>query len=291
MVTPSYNQGQFIRETIESVLSQDYPRLEYLVMDGGSTDGTVDILQEYSRRLAWVSRPDGGQAAAVNEGWRRGTGDILAWLNSDDVYLPGAVRTAVAHLVDHPEVDVVYGEARHIDEWGRALARYPTEPFVWRRLTDSCFISQPTAFMRRSALARVGFLDEGLHYCMDYDLWIRLGRHARFACRPEYLALSRLHPATKTLGQRRDFYAEVLRMMYGHFGWVAPTWLYAYAKEVAQVETPRGGRWRGVRVFARGSRVALGGLLRYGRRAPIAEVRRWARFMGPTGRLLWRHLR
>ena len=286
VVTPSYNQGRFIRETIESVLTQNYPRVEYLVLDGGSTDSTISVLQEYSGRLAWVSEPDGGQASAVNAGWRRGTGEILAWLNSDDVYLPGAIGAAVSHFLAHPDTDVVYGEAYHTDEQGRVLARYPTEAFVWDRLKDTCFISQPTVFMRRSAVARVGYLDEALHFCMDYDLWIRLGRSCRFACLPEYLALSRLHAATKTIGRRRECYAEVLRMMLRHFGWVAPTWLYAYAKEVAQTGVPPTGWWPNVRLLGRAVAVGLHVLVEYGRRTPVAELRRWCRLLGPTAHLL-----
>jgi glycosyltransferase involved in cell wall biosynthesis len=291
VVTPSLNQGRFIRETIESVLTQSYPRVEYLVMDGGSDDETISILQQYSGRLAWVSKRDGGQAAAINEGWRRGTGEILAWLNSDDVYLPGAIDAAVAHFLSHPETDVVYGEAHHIDGEGHFIARYPTEAFAWNRLKDTCFISQPTAFIRRSALARVGFLDEALRFCMDYDLWIRLGRTGHFAALPDLLALSRLHAATKTIGHRREFYAEVLRMMFGHFGWVAPAWLYAYAKAEAQSEIDRGRPLRHVRGVARFAAVGLETLLHYGRRTPLDELRRWGRLLGPTGRLLWRQFR
>lgn len=288
VVTPSYNQGRFIRETIESVLTQDYPRVEYLVMDGGSTDDTLAVLQGYTGRFAWVSRRDGGQAAAINEGWRRGTGEILAWLNSDDVYLPGAIGTAVAHFLAHPETDVLYGEAYHTDEQGHVLARYPTEAFAWNRLKDTCFISQPTVFLRRSAVARVGYLDEGLRYCMDYDLWIRLGRSGRFAHLPEYLALSRLHAATKTLGERRECYAEVLRMLFGHFGWVGPNWLYAYAKAIAEAEVPPTGWWATMRCAVRAVAVGLTAFHHYGRRTPMAELGRWCRALGPAARLVGR---
>jgi glycosyltransferase involved in cell wall biosynthesis len=288
VVTPSLNQGRFIRETIESVLAQDYPRVEYFVLDGGSTDDTISILREYSGRLAWASRPDRGQAAAVNEGWRRGTGEILGWLNSDDVYLPGAISAAVAHFLAHPGTDAVYGEAYHVDEEGNVLARYPTEGFTWNRLKDTCFISQPAAFLRRSAVAGLGYLDETLRFCMDYDLWIRLGRSGHFAHLPQYLALSRLHAATKTLGRRREVYTEVLQMLFGHFGWVGPPWLYAYAKAVAVAEVSPAGPWATVRRLMRGTAVGLDVLRRYGRRTPMTELRRWGQLLGPAARRLGR---
>ena len=194
----------------------------------------------------------------------------------------------MAHFLAHPETDVVYGEAYHTDEQGRVLARYPTEPFVWSRLKDTCFISQPAVFLRRPALARVGYLDESLRYCMDYDLWIRLGRSGRFAYLPEYLALSRLHAATKTLGQPRECYSEVLRMLFGHFGWVGPGWLYAYAKAVARAEVHNTG-WRATLQCAmRGTAVGLMALHHYGRRTPLSELGRWWRALGPAARLAGR---
>ncbi len=129
VVTPSFNQARFIRQTIESVLTQSYPRIEYLVMDGGSTDETRAILESYGDRLAWVSAPDRGQTDAINKGWRRARGTIVAYLNSDDTYLPGAVEKAVAGLCAYPEAGALYGEGYHVDEAGRVIDRYPTEPF------------------------------------------------------------------------------------------------------------------------------------------------------------------
>ena len=222
VVTPSLNHGRFIRETIESVLTQTYPALEYLVIDGGSTDETIAVAREYSDRLTWVSERDAGQAAAINKGWRRARGTIVAYLNSDDTYLPHAVERAVAAFREHPEADVVYGEGYHVDVTGRVLDRYPTEPFRSERLAETCFICQPAAFLRRRVAERVGYLDELLQYCMDYDLWIRLAHVARFAHIPEYLATSRLHPDTKTLAQRARAHVEILRTVHRHFRYVPP---------------------------------------------------------------------
>jgi glycosyltransferase involved in cell wall biosynthesis len=237
IVTPSFNQGRFIRATIESVLKQDYPRIEYLVMDGGSTDETRSILREYSDRIRWVSEPDRGQAHAINKGWRQAAGSIVAYLNSDDVYLPGAVTSAVAALQAHPEASAVYGEGYHVDEAGAILERYPTEPFDPDRFREICFICQPTVFLRREAVEHAGYLDESLRYCMDYDLWIRLTRAGKiFTYTPSYLASTRLHADTKTLGQRGQAHAEILRVVYRQFGRVALNLVFGYAHAALGLE-------------------------------------------------------
>jgi glycosyltransferase involved in cell wall biosynthesis len=286
IVTPSFNQGRFIRETIESVLSQGYPDIEYLVMDGGSTDETVKILQEYGDRLTWVSEPDRGQADAINKGWRRARGAIVAYLNSDDTYLPDAVERAVGALLEHPEAGAVYGEGYHVDEAATILERYPTEPFSMARLEETCFICQPTVFLRREIVERVGYLDESLQYCMDYELWIRIGRMARFVCTPHYLATTRLHAEAKTLGQRVPVHAEIMRMVYRHYGRVPASWVYAYAHAVLG---PRNRQRPGVdAIFIAGLiGISLVEFIRYNRRVPLAEWVRW----GTWVRHGWRRLR
>jgi hypothetical protein len=282
VVTPSYNQGRFIRQAIESVLTQDYPNLQYLVMDGGSSDETITVLREYSGRLEWVSKPDRGQASAINAGWRRGRGEILAWLNSDDTYLPGAIGAAVAHLSRCPGDGAVYGEGYHADETGRVIGRYPTEPFDLDRLSETCFICQPTVFVRRSVVEQVGYLDEALQFCMDYDLWIRIGRDSRFGHLAGYVAATRLHGDTKTLGRRREVYAEVLPMIQRHYGYVPPSWIYAYSKAVAEAARTGGGRLDGARVATRLVLVGLRTFLRYNRRVPVVKLLRWRHALRPT---------
>ncbi|HZZ79982.1 MAG TPA: glycosyltransferase family 2 protein [Gemmataceae bacterium] len=229
IVTPSFNQGRFLRRTIDSVLSQDYPRIEYLVCDGGSTDESVNILQNYDERVRWHSRRDGGQSDAINHGLRQSRGDILAWLNSDDVLAPGAVRTAVSHFQTHPDWDLIYGAAQHIDENDGVIEDYPTADYDFGQLLQSCIICQPATFWRRSVVDRVGLLDESLHYAMDYEYWLRIDRAGcKLVHVPELLACSRLYPETKTLSARMEVYREILAVSRRHAGDASFSQYYAY---------------------------------------------------------------
>ena len=268
------------------MLTQSYPEIEYLVMDGGSTDETVAILREYAGRLTWVSEPDCGQSHAINKGWRQGRGEILAWLNSDDIYLPGAVMTAVSYLLQHPDAGAVFGEGYHIDEAGTVLEPYPTEPFDVNRLRDTCYICQPTVFVRRAVIEQVGYVDESLQFCMDYDLWIRLGKRTRFGQVPGFLAATRLYAGTKTVGRQRDVYAEVIPMIYRHFRCVPPKWLYAFAKAEAEAANSRKTLSDQARFFRRLLSVGLRAFLRYNRRVPMAELIRWCRTVPRDWRLM-----
>ncbi len=200
VVVPSYQQARFLRVAIDSVLSQDYEPIEVLVMDGGSTDGSVEILRSYGDRIWFCSAPDGGQSAAINAGFRRSRGDIVAWLNSDDFYYPGAVRTAVEMLCAEPDAAAVYGDGDLVDENGAVIRRFPeTVPFeLWRLCNVADYILQPTVFCRREPLFAGGLLDESLHWGLDWDLWMRLGAHARLLYTPTVLAASRIYGETKT---------------------------------------------------------------------------------------------
>jgi len=211
VVTPSLNQGLFIEATIRSVLEQDYPALEYIVMDGGSTDGTLDILRRYEDRLAWTSAPDRGQADAVNRGWRRG-GEVLAWLNSDDIYLPGAVSAAVASLQAHPGAAGVYGDCEYIDESGRVIDLHPTSRFDYMALVRTACtpIPQPATFLRHDAIAAIGYLDADLSMVMDLDLWLRLGLLAPLVYLSRPLARFREHAASKTIARQAQAAPEIL---------------------------------------------------------------------------------
>jgi glycosyltransferase involved in cell wall biosynthesis len=178
VVVPCLNRVAFLRPTLDSILGQDYPLVECIVVDGGSTDGTLDVLTSYGERIRWVSEPDGGHADAINKGWRRGRGEVLAWLNADDVWeVPSAARTAVEYLAAHPEVDVVYGDCGAIDAEGRPVGM--TYLHEWDlasavELCDHC-IPQPAAFIRRSTLDRVGYLDTAFYQKKDHELWLRIG--------------------------------------------------------------------------------------------------------------------
>jgi glycosyltransferase involved in cell wall biosynthesis len=229
IVTPSYNQGRYIEETIQSVLNQDYPNLEYLVVDGGSSDNTLDILKKYEGRLTWISERDRGQADAINKGFHMAKGEILAWLNSDDTYLPGAVHKSVRYLEAHPEVGMLYGKGYYIDEDGEFIERYYTEPFDYRRLSEVCFICQPTVFLRAEVVRAVGPLDISLDYCLDYEYWMRIAKRFRIGYLEAYLANYRLHIDTKTLSKRVEFHQETLQMVKRHYGQVPMHWINAYA--------------------------------------------------------------
>lgn len=178
LVTPSYNAGPYLRTAIESVLSQDYPHIEYLVMDGGSTDGTIALLREYGDRIRWVSARDDGQADAIARGFEQTSGTVLGWLNADDILGPGAVRTAVETFLAHPGAALVYGNADFIDAEERFIGPCTVvEPFSRQRLLDyGDYIIQPAAFFSRQAYNAAGGLDRSLHWAMDWDLWLRLVR-------------------------------------------------------------------------------------------------------------------
>jgi len=202
IVTPSYNQAAFLEQTIRSVLAQDYPNIEYIVVDGGSTDGSVEIIKRYADRIArWVSEPDEGQSDAINKGFRMATGEIVAWLNSDDLYFPQTLSSAVKRFEENAALGLFYGDCVFVDRDGQFL-RYFTEvePYSAFRLRNcSDFIMQPTTFFRRDVLFDIGLLDAGLHFAMDWDLWCRF---ARSGCgvryEPKLIAATRVYPATKT---------------------------------------------------------------------------------------------
>ena len=228
VVTPSFKQGRFIRDTIDSVLSQDYPNVEYWVIDGGSSDETQDVLESYGHRLSWVSERDQGQADAVNKGFRMAKGEIFGWLNSDDTYWPGAIRKVVQFFEVNPDISMVYGEAYNVNAQGKIIERSPTEEFNYQRLAETCFICQPTVFLRRHVFEEVGPLDVTLHYCLDYEYWMRVGKRFRVGYMPELLATSRLHGAAKTFAKRRELHQEIISTIRRHYSLVPLRTIYLY---------------------------------------------------------------
>jgi len=219
IVTPSFNQGKYIRQTIDSVLNQDYPNFEYYVIDGGSTDDTVDILRSYGDRIHWVSAIDQGQADAINKGFQAANGDILAYINSDDYYLPGAFRQ-VARAFSNTNVHWVSGDYRIIDQDGR-----PIQPFVtsykrfWRRFSSLGvfsiinYIAQPSTFWRRDLLMQAGCLDLNLHYALDYDILMRVFQIVPPVILEQPLSIFRIHKSSKGGSQFQKQFNEELTVL------------------------------------------------------------------------------
>lgn len=200
IVTPSYNQARFLESTMQSVLNQDYPSLEYIIVDGESTDGSLEIIKRYESKLAtWISEPDQGQSDAINKGFSLSRGDIMAWLNSDDLYYPSAVSKAVEFLCANPHVGMVYGDTDIIDENGQILELFNTRQTSYQKLMrGSVYIPQSATFWRRELWNRVGPLDTSLYFAMDYDLWVRFAKETQIQYIPTLWASFRIHSEGKT---------------------------------------------------------------------------------------------
>lgn len=238
VVTPSFNQGEFIERTLCSVLDQNYPDLDYIVCDGASTDATSGILDAYADRLRIIREPDTGQPDAVNKGIRATSGDIIGWLNSDDVYYPGTLRTVATYFANQPGVDVVYGDADFIDAADTVIGRYYTRPWDPERLKERPFLCQPAVFFRRRMVDRFGLLDDRLQYTLDYEYWLRLAAGgAAFAYLPVTLAAARLHTATKTTNGRVKLHAELHPMLKRYVRTIPDGWILSHTQALLQ-DTP-----------------------------------------------------
>lgn len=230
IITPSFNQGQFIERTLKSVAIQSSTEIEHVVFDGGSSDSTVDVLKHFTPPLKWVSEKDKGQTDAVNKGILATDGEIVGWLNSDDIYYPGAFTRVIQFFDENPDVDVVYGMADHIDVDDHAFESYPTEPWDYERLKEICFICQPALFFRRQVFDQYGLLDGSLNYCMDYEYWLRLGKAGvQFGYLEEKLAGSRLYAENKTMGSKLKVHREINNMQKKLLGHVHDKWIFAYS--------------------------------------------------------------
>lgn len=214
IVTPSLNQVSFLEEAMRSVLEQDYPNLEYILIDGGSNDGSLEIIERYRHRLAFFrSEADQGQAEAINKGLAQARGEIVAWLNSDDVYLPGAVQQAVEALRAHPEAGAVYADGVMVDRDLTVLDRHVYRPVTVLDLLCFEVILQPTVFLRRSVLEHVGFLDPAYHLILDHELWVRVAARYPFHHVRGFWALERTHAEAKTITQSAAFVQEAERLI------------------------------------------------------------------------------
>jgi glycosyltransferase involved in cell wall biosynthesis len=214
IITPSFNQAAYLEQTILSVLEQDHSRIEYIIVDGASTDGSVDIIRKYENRLAWwVSEKDNGQADAINKGFARATGEVVAWLNSDDYYLAGAVSAAVKIFEEHPEVVLVYGNMLAVDEHGRTFNTLNYKQLTLEDLLCFQIIGQPAVFMRRSVLQTIDGLDTTFHFLLDHHLWIRLAQKGRFLHVPQTWAAARYHAEAKNRAKAAEFGREAFRIL------------------------------------------------------------------------------
>jgi glycosyltransferase involved in cell wall biosynthesis len=229
IVTPSLNMARYLPETIESILSQDYPHIEYQILDGGSIDGTQQILERYAGRVRYRTAPDSGPADAIFRGLAEARGEFVTWLNADDTYEPSAIQTAVSYLLDHPEVDVVYGQGYWMDQGGKRIRAYPSIPFDPDVLAKDCFICQPASLIRSSAYRECA-LDPSVAISFDYDLWIRMAkRKFRFAFLPGFQANSRVHRESLSLRDRRRVFEDSMALLKRHYGYVPLSWVFGYA--------------------------------------------------------------
>lgn len=221
VVTPAYNQADFLRDTIESVLSQDYPNIEFVVFDDGSTDETPNILSDYGDRFYWETQKNMGQTPTINKGWSMTNGEIITWLNSDDTfYDPTSVRTGVEFLLNNPEVGVVFGDSMFTEADGKEIR--PTRPitdFTYLKFVKNCenSISQPSAFIRRDVVRKVGELDSKYFYFMDWDFWLRAGLHFKLEHIDKILSTYRLHADSKTVAQSKKAAPELEYMYKKYF--------------------------------------------------------------------------
>lgn len=214
IVTPSYNQADFLEKTIRSVLEQDYPNVEYLVIDGGSNDGSVEIIEKYARRINWwVSEKDNGQADGINKGLQRASGEIIAWLNSDDFYMPGAISNAVQALQSNPAAGFVYGDLQVVNKAGEITNLLTYGDWGLKGLMEFKIIGQPAVFMRRQVLESAGYLDPDYHFLLDHHLWLRMAMHAGMKYIPQLWAGEHYHAASKNLAHAAEFGAEARRIV------------------------------------------------------------------------------
>ncbi len=245
IITPNYNKAPYLEESLLSVLEQDYPHLEYILIDGGSTDGSLDIIRKYQGRIdRWLSEPDQGQSHAINKGFALARGQVVAWLNSDDLYFPGAVSRAMARFAADPELDFLYGQGVLLTATGEFLGYLPQiEPFNRHRLL-SCYnyLMQPACFFKKQTLDRLGYLDTSLNYVMDWELWCRFAAAGcKFRYEPELLAADRQYEGTKTRsgGWARLLEIRELSQNFRRGPW--PHGYFAYAASHMRAERRRAG--------------------------------------------------
>ena len=232
VVVPNLNKGQYLEECLESIVRQDYAEVEIIAIDGGSTDNSIGIFEKYRSHLSsLIVEQDDGQAQAINKGFRKANGEIVTWLNSDDIFLPNAIKTAVETFTENSSLDLMYGNGLFIDEQGRALRAFiEVEPYNrYRLLNCSDYIMQPTAFYRRSALEQVGYLDEALHFAFDWDLWCKLASLSDSVKYVQpFIAATRIYPTTKTASGSWKRLKEIKHVLRRHQTRLSPPAIWGY---------------------------------------------------------------
>ncbi len=214
IITPSFNQASYLEQTIRSVLDQDYADIEYVVIDGGSTDGSVEIIKKYASRLAyWASGKDSGQAEAINKGMAHARGEIVAWINSDDYYLPGTISAAVKVFNENPDLVLIYADMLAVDEHSQIFNAFHYRQLALEDLLSFQIIGQPAVFMRRTAFENTGGLDTTYHYLLDHHLWIRIAAQGRILHVPKTWAAARYHVEAKNRAQAAAFGREAFRIL------------------------------------------------------------------------------
>ena len=231
-VIPSYQQGEFLGKCLDSIMEQGLDRSEYevLVHDGGSTDKTIDILRTHASKPVWISGQDGGQANAVNLGMRKASGEIIAWINSDDFYLPDALNYVIDYFEKDSSIRILYGNAIRVDKDGATLMSYPVEDWDYNRLLEKCYLCQPATFFRRDILLDHGFLNENYHLALDLEFWLRIGKYEDFLRVPEQLAAAREYTSNKSNSFPLQMQIEALRAGYVHTGYLSKRRLWSVAE-------------------------------------------------------------
>lgn len=278
IVTPSFNQAAYLEQTLRSVIEQAYPDLEYIVIDGASSDGSVEIIRRYERHLKyWVSEPDHGQAEAVNKGLAQASGEIIGWLNSDDYYLPGALQAAARAFQERPDCGLIYGDVLAVDGAGVVINELRYKQWTLEDLMSFNIIGQPTVFLRRSVLEQAGWLDARFHFLLDHQLWLRMAQLAPIRYVPERWAAARFHAEAKNVAQAASFGQEAYAIV---------AWMQTQPALVVPYRRLRRRIWAGAHrinahYLAEGGQPAAA-LAAYGRSflaSPALALRDWRRIL------------
>ena len=278
IITPSFNQAGFLEETINSVLGQNYPQVEYMIVDGASSDGSVGIIEKYANSLAWwVSEIDAGQADAINKGFARATGEIVAWLNSDDYYLPETLAKVAALFEENPTAGIIYGDVLSVDGDGNPINVQRFSPYTVDDLVAFKIISQPAVFLRRSVLEQAGYLDLNYHFLLDHHLWLRVAQLAPMLYTPQILAAARYHENAKNIAHAERFGKEAFKIL---------GWMYTQPLLVNTLRKEKSKILAGVHRLDAFYLVEAGkmraGLVAYGhafRKSPLTALKSWKRIL------------